>query len=67
MSLEDAARTAVEQCMGLEAGESCVVVTDDKREAIGEALYDAANDVTDDVVVARFPPGDQHEIGRAHV
>ena len=60
MSLEDAARTAVEQCMGLEAGESCVVVTDDKREAIGEALYDAANDVTDDVVVARFPPGDQH-------
>ena len=60
MSLEDAARTAVEQCMGLEAGESCVVVTDDKREAIGEALYDAASEVTDDVVVARYPPGDQH-------
>ncbi|WP_327053191.1 aminopeptidase [Halomicrococcus gelatinilyticus] len=60
MSLEDAARTAVEQCMGLEAGESCVVVTDDKREAIGEALYDAASAVTDDVVVARYPPGDQH-------
>ncbi|WP_440007248.1 aminopeptidase [Halomicrococcus sp. SG-WS-1] len=60
MSLEDAARTAVDQCMGLAADESCVVVTDDERRHIGEALYDAAREVTDDATVARYPVGDQH-------
>ena len=60
MSLRDAARTAVEQCMDLGAGEAFVVVTDDEREAIGEALYDVGSEVTDDAVLARYPPGDQH-------
>jgi leucyl aminopeptidase (aminopeptidase T) len=58
--LRPAAETAVEQCLGLESGESCVVVTDDERQRIGEALYDAASDVTDDAVLLRYPPGDQH-------
>jgi leucyl aminopeptidase (aminopeptidase T) len=56
----DAAETAVRQCMNLAADESCVVVTDDKRLDIGEALYEAASEITDDAVVARYPPGDQH-------
>ncbi|WP_458207065.1 aminopeptidase [Haladaptatus sp. NG-SE-30] len=60
MSLDDAARTAVEQCMGLRPDESCAVITDDKRRKIGEALYDAAHEITDDVVVARYPVGSQH-------
>ncbi len=59
-SLREPAETAVRQCMNLRAGETCAVVTDDERQAIGEALYDVAGDVTDDAVLLRYPPGDQH-------
>ncbi|ADQ68245.1 leucyl aminopeptidase (aminopeptidase t) [Halogeometricum borinquense DSM 11551] len=58
--LRAAAETAVVQCMNLAPDESCVVVTDDKRLAIGEALYDVASEVTDDTTLLRYPPGDQH-------
>jgi len=59
-SLRTPARTAVEQCMNLQPGESCAIVTDDKRKAIGEALYRVATEITDDTVFLRYPPGDQH-------
>ncbi|RKD93500.1 aminopeptidase [Halopiger aswanensis] len=55
-----AARTAVEQCLELEADESCVVVTDDKREPIGDVLYEVASEITDDATIVRYPPGEQH-------
>jgi len=55
-----AATTAVEQCLALGADESCAVITDDERRSIGEALYDAAAAVTEDAVVLRYPPGEQH-------
>ncbi|WP_178915154.1 aminopeptidase [Natronomonas gomsonensis] len=55
-----AAETAVQQCLAVESDESCVVVTDDKRQPIGEALYDAALEATDDAVIVRYPPGPQH-------
>ena len=58
--LGTAAATAVEQCLGLDASESCVIVTDDKRRPIGEALYDAASTMTDDAVLLQYSPGDQH-------
>ncbi|MFB6090493.1 MAG: aminopeptidase [Halobellus sp.] len=58
--LATAATTAVEQCMALDGSESCVVVTDDERRPIGEALYGAASAVTDDAVILQYPPGDQH-------
>ena len=58
--LGTAATTAVEQCLALGADESCVVITDDKRRPIGEALYDAAAAVADDTVLLQYPPGDQH-------
>ena len=54
------ARTAVEQCLDLDAEERCLVVTDDKREPIGRALYEAASAVTDDAGIVQFPPRDQH-------
>jgi len=54
------AGTAVEQCLALGADESCLVVTDDERLPIGEALYEAAREVTDDAQLLRFPPRDQH-------
>ncbi|WP_231184769.1 aminopeptidase [Haladaptatus sp. DYF46] len=60
MSMDDAARTAVEQCMALEADESCAIITDDKRWDIGKALYDTASGVTDDVTITRYPVGNQH-------
>lgn len=60
MSLEDAAETAIEQCLALDADESCCIVTDDERQPIGEALYEVASDVTDDASIVRFPPGESH-------
>jgi leucyl aminopeptidase (aminopeptidase T) len=59
-TLEDAAETAVHQCLNLQADESIVVVTDDERWPIGETLYEVAGEVTDDAVVTRYPPADQH-------
>jgi len=55
-----AAETAVRDCMGLGPAESCLVVTDDERERIGETLHAVAGEVTDDAAVVRYPPGDQH-------
>jgi len=58
--LRAAAETALNQCMGLQSGESCGIVTDDERWEIGKVLYDVASEITDDVTVVRYPPGDQH-------
>ncbi len=58
--LHDAAETAVGQCLSVGADESCLIVTDDKRQEIGEALYDAAGAVTDEATIMRYQPGDQH-------
>jgi leucyl aminopeptidase (aminopeptidase T) len=55
-----AAETAVGQCLNVQADETCVVVTDDRREPIGEALYDAALEATEEAVIVRYPPGPQH-------
>jgi len=59
-TLREAADTAVVQCLGVRSGETVVVVTDDERELIGDVLYEAACDVTGDVTLLRYPPGDQH-------
>jgi leucyl aminopeptidase (aminopeptidase T) len=59
-SLRAAAETAIDQCLALQVAESCAIVTDDDRRAIGEALYAAASDVTDDAVLLQYTPGDQH-------
>jgi len=58
--LRPAAETAIHDCMGLASGESCLVVTDDEREAIGETLHDVATTVTEAATVVRYPPGDTH-------
>ncbi|PGF15742.1 aminopeptidase [Natrinema sp. CBA1119] len=59
-ALRAAAETAVRQCLGLEAGESCAVVTDDDRVPIGESIYEVASEITDDAVIVRYPPGETH-------
>ncbi len=58
--IADAAATAVGQCLNVAAGEAVLIVTDDERASIGEALYAAALDRTDDVSIVRYPPGPQH-------
>ena len=58
--LREPAETAVRQCLDLSPDESCVVVTDDKRRPIGEALYEVASEITDDVTLCCYLPGDQH-------
>jgi len=58
--LRAAAETALTQCLDLGSEESCLIVTDDSREPIGEALYAVAAEITDDPVIVRYPPGPQH-------
>jgi leucyl aminopeptidase (aminopeptidase T) len=58
--LSGPAKTAIEQCLALAPDETCLVVTDDKCQPIGEALYRAAREVAADVSIVRYPPGDQH-------
>ncbi|MFB6111335.1 MAG: aminopeptidase [Halobacteriaceae archaeon] len=57
--LAAAAETAVGQCMNLGADEDCLIVTDDERVAIGEALYEAA-DRHGAASIVRYPPGETH-------
>ncbi len=59
-AVETAAETAIEQCLAVEGGETCVIVTDDRRAPIGEAIYRAALEATDDATIVRYPPGPQH-------
>jgi len=54
-SLRKPATTAISQCMNLQPSESCLIVTDDKRREIAEALYTVAGDITDDVSVIQYP------------
>ncbi|MDR5655932.1 aminopeptidase [Halodesulfurarchaeum sp. HSR-GB] len=60
MGLRPGAETAVHQCLDLQPEERCVVVTDDERRPIGEALYEVAAAVTDDAVLLTYPPGKEH-------
>ncbi len=59
-TLRRAAETAITQCLNLQSGESCAIVTDDDREPIGEALYEVASEITDDAVLLCYPPGETH-------
>jgi leucyl aminopeptidase (aminopeptidase T) len=59
-AVETAAETAIQQCLAVEDGETCLVVTDDKRAPIGEAIYQAALEATEDAAIVRYPPGPQH-------
>ena len=59
-SLRGPAETTVEQCMDLQAAESCAIVTDDERQGIAEALYGVAAEITAETTLLRYPPGDLH-------
>ncbi|MES3516872.1 MAG: aminopeptidase [Natronomonas sp.] len=55
-----AAETAVNQCLAVDAADDFLVVTDDKRRPIGEALYEVGRDVAADATIVQYPPGPQH-------
>lgn len=58
--LRTAAETAIHDCMDLGTEESCLVVTDDERESVGETLHDVAAETTAAAAVIRYPPGESH-------
>ncbi len=58
--LEPAAATAVNQCLRLSPDETCLIVTDDDRLAIAEALYGAAAETGATVTQLRYEPGAEH-------
>lgn len=58
--LEAPARTAIAQCLAVQRDEAVVIVTDDERLEIAEALYRAAAEHTDDTTIVRYRPGDEH-------
>jgi leucyl aminopeptidase (aminopeptidase T) len=60
MSLTRGAETAIHDCLALEPGETCLIVTDDKRREIGETLYEVAADVTKQAIIVQYPPAQQH-------
>jgi leucyl aminopeptidase (aminopeptidase T) len=59
-ALRAAAETAIGECLGVAAGETVAVITDDERRRIGEVLYEVAAEATDGATLVRYPPGDQH-------
>ena len=59
-ALRESAKTAVGQCASLQPGESCLVVTDEERRPIGEAIRSAAEAVTEMTAIVEYPPGETH-------
>ncbi|QZA88774.1 aminopeptidase [Salinarchaeum sp. IM2453] len=60
MGLQTAAETAINQCLDLKDGESVIVVTDEKTQVIGKALYQAATDVTSEATIIEYESRNQH-------
>jgi len=60
MSLMEGARTAVTVCMGVKSRESVLIITDDENKKIGEALFEAAREITPRVLLSVMPSTTQH-------
>lgn len=60
MSLMEGARTAVTVCMGVKSRESVLIITDDENKKIGEALFEAALEITPRVLLSVMPSTSQH-------
>ncbi|MEA3514891.1 MAG: aminopeptidase [Nanoarchaeota archaeon] len=53
--LENAAKTALLQCMDLKKNESCLIITDKNKLDIGTAFYEQAKLITDSVKIIEIP------------
>lgn len=58
--LDEAAQTAVGQCLAVGPNESCTIVYDSGTEPIASALYAAAGERTDETVLIEYPVGKTH-------
>lgn len=56
----DGARTAVTVCMGVKPRETVLIITDEGKQAIGEALFKAAKEITPKVLLVTMPETPQH-------
>jgi leucyl aminopeptidase (aminopeptidase T) len=55
-SLADAARIAVEKCLGMKPGETCLVITDGPCRTVGVALWEAARGVRAETLLLEILP-----------
>lgn len=55
-ALDEAARIALSSCMGLQRGESVLVVTDEPQEEIGRAFYRVAKELGGEAMIVLMPP-----------
>lgn len=53
-----AARTALESCMDLKKDETLLIVTDDNKRKIGEALYSVGQEMAKEALMVTMPPAD---------
>jgi aminopeptidase len=60
MALDEAVRAVVHTCLGIQAGESVVVVADSGTREIGEAFHKAAADAGADAVLTIMSPRANH-------
>lgn len=60
MSLQEAARTAILQCMGVKGHETVLIIIDDHCPQIGQALWEAAREVAAEAFLLRMMPRQSH-------
>ncbi|MFW9874767.1 MAG: aminopeptidase [Candidatus Thorarchaeota archaeon] len=71
MSLEIGAKKVIEECMGVSPGENVLIIADTEKQAIGEALFNAAiNAKTEAMYIIMLPrsrPGEEPPEGIAEL
>lgn len=58
--IDDAAKIAVGQCMGLKSGETCLIITDKPCRTVGYALWEAAESAGAEAMLLEIIPRDRH-------
>ena len=56
MELVEIGKSVLTTCMDVKAGESVLVITDDKKHPIGSALYEAAKELGTDALLVTMKP-----------
>ena len=59
MAISDGAKVTIETCLNVKKGESVLVLTDESKEAVAQALYQASINVGADTILAKIPDFDR--------
>ncbi|MEJ2543243.1 MAG: aminopeptidase [Calditrichaceae bacterium] len=54
--LQQAAKTALQSCLGLKNDETLMILTDDNKISIGTALYKVGQELCKEIVLVQMPP-----------